>query len=575
MMHDGVEPLAATARATASDRSRPLERVGGLSVVRLSGDAYEMGRQHGALLADGVKNGPVPYYGRMVERLAGKPLGRLAPVLTSLVQRSVGARIARGMPAFARETIHGIADGAGIPRDAFMRGCTMPDALLWVVARMNQLRAPGPAVAHRFELGLGCTSAIAWGPATRDGKLYHARNFDYHGVDNWPRHAAVLFHQPKDGLRYVSIGAAGVGLGGITAMNEAGLSLTVHQHMFTDKTRLGGTPIGIVGDIVMRRARSLDEAEAILAEHVPIGCWTYLVTDAKKKEVLCHEENPDRRAARRTTAADHTFGYANVYLDEELGSTEIALYGSYWRHNQRRHARVCQLLRREAGTLDAQGMAAILADTGDPRCRVAGSIAMVMTVGSVVFRPEDGAFWVGTGDAPTSRGTFVPFSLDKQGHAPELGELRTAGGDAQSDLAFEQYRQAYVAYVDRGDVKAARDAAERAAALAPGQSIYRALAGMLAVEAVDTEAATRALDGALAAGHPDDERVSAFHLWRGRAHDLAGRRDRASADYRACLARRADPFVHAAARKNLRRPFRARDARRMHVEMSLADVIVP
>lgn len=564
------------ATSTITTPARPLERVGGLSVVRLRGDFYEMGRQHGALLAEGVKDGPVPYYTRMVERLAGKPLGRLAPALTSLVQRSVGARIARAMPDFARETIHGIADGAGIPRAEFMRGCTMPDALLWVVARMNQLRAPGPAVRHRFELGLGCTSAIAWGAATKDGKLYHARNFDYHGVDNWPRHAAVLFHAPKDGMRYVSIGAAGIGLGGITAMNEAGLSLTVHQHMFTETTRLGGTPIGIVGDIVMRHARSLDEAEAILARHVPIGCWTYLVTDAKKKEVLCHEESPDRRAVRRSSRSDATFGYANVYLDEELGATEIALYGSYWRHNQRRHARVNELLRRDAGKLDARGMASILADTGDPRCRVAGSIAMVMTVGSVVFRPEDGAFWVGTGDAPTSRGTFVPFSLAKQGHAPELGELRTGGGsDATADAAFEQYRRAYVAYVDRGDVAGARDAAERAAELAPEQSIYRALAGMLSVEAGDPARATQALDAAIATGHPDDERKASFHLWRARAHDLAGRRERAAADYRACLARPADPYVHAAARKNLRRPFRRSDARRMHVEMSLADVIVP
>jgi len=550
------------------------ERVAGLHVLRLAGDFYEMGRQHGSLLGDAVKTGPVPYYARMVERLAGKPLGRFAPALTALVQRAIGTRVARSIPDFALQTIYGIADGAGIPRDELLAGCTMPDALLWLVARLNRLRNPGPAIAHRLALGLGCTSAIAWGEATTDGRLYHARNFDYHGVDNWPSHAAILFHRPAAGQRYVSIGAAGVGLGGITAMNEAGLSLTVHQHMFTDQTRLGGTPIGIVGDIVMRTARSLDEAEAILRAHTPIGCWTYLVTDATKREVLCYEENPTRKAVRRTRASDTTFAYANIYLDPELGQTEIALYGSYWRHNQGRHARATELLAANAGRLDAAGMASILADTGTPRCRVRDSIAMALTVGSVVFRPEDGAFWVGTGEAPTSRGVFVPFSLAREGHAPELGDLRTASGGV-ADRAFEAYRQAVVAYLDRGDVRAAREAVQRAAALAPTEAVYQAVGGLLSVELGDADAAVRALDAAIALGHPDPERVAAFHLWRGRAHDLAGRRERAEGDYQVALASRADAPVHAAARRGLRRRFRPRHARRIQIEMSLGDVIAP
>lgn len=543
-------------------------------VLRLSGDFYEMGRQHGAALAKEVKAGPIPYFQHTVKRLAGKSLGPLGGALTTAVQRAVGARVAKALPDFARETIHGLADGAGIPRDEMMRGCTMPDAMLWVVARLQRLEGRGPAVAHRFALGLGCTSAIAWGKATTDGRLYHARNFDYHGVENWPKHAAVLFHAPKDGQRYVSVGAAGVGLGGITAMNEAGLSLTVHQHMFTDRAKLGGTPIGVVGDIIMRKARTLEEAEAILASHTPIGCWTYLVTCAKSKRVLCHEEDPHRRAPRIVGTETSTFGYANVYLDEELGATELASYGSYWRHNARRHQRANDLLQKNAGSLDAAGMAAILADTGDGPCRIAGSIAMVMTVGSVIFRPEDGAFWIGTGEAPTSRGTFVPFSLAKQGHAPELGELRpTASGPG--DVAFERYRQAYVAYVDHGDVAGARSAAEHAAVLAPSQAAYHALCGLLSIELADAPAARRSFDAALIVGHPEEERVAAFHLWRGRAHDLAGDRALATKDYRACLGRRADAPVHAAAKKGLRQRYPARAAKRIHVEMAFADVVSP
>ncbi len=569
-------PSAASTPAAAPTRHGrgSLTRVRGLRVLRVAGSFSEMGEQHGALLSEEVRTGPIPYYRGMVERLLGKSAGPLSPLLAGGIQRFVGARVERSFPDFARETAIGVARGAGLDPAEFLRGCTMPDALMWVTARLHQLKGPGPAVAHRLALGLGCTSAIAWGSATKDGKLYHARNLDYHGVGNWPERATAIFHEPARGQRYVSCSAAGVAMGGFTAMNEAGLSLTVHQHMFTDRTRFGGVPIGVVGDVVMREARSLDEAEAILARHVPIGCWTYLVADGRGREVLCYEENPDRKAVRRTSADDATFGYANIYLDAELGATEVASYGSYWRHNQGRHRRVNELLRDGAGSLDAQAMASIIGHAGDPRCRVRDSIAMVMTVGSVVFRPEDGALWMATGEAPTSRGTYVPLSLDAMGHAPELGELQPAP-DPEADAAFERYRRAYVAYLDHGDAAEARRHVEEAAALAPKESIYHALAGLLSVELGQGERAAAALTEAIALGHPDEERVAAFHLWRGRAQDLAGRRAEAVGDYRACVGRRADAPVHAAAAKGLRRPFDRSKARRMHVEMSLADVIAP
>lgn len=551
-------------------------RVQGLHVLKLEGSFYEMGQQHGALLRDQIPEGPIPYYRRYIEKLMGPTVGALSPVLWPVLQGLVGRRVAQTMPDFAVDTIRGLAHGAGIPFERMMEGCTMPDTLLWLAAQLMRMKQPGPAIAHRISLGLGCTSAIAWGDATRDGKLLHARNLDYHGVGSWPRTAAVLFHQPERGQRFVSVAAAGVGLGGVTAMNEAGLTLTVHQHMFTDTTTLGGSPIGVVGDIVMREARSLDEAEAILSRHTPIGCWTYLVADGRRREVLCWEESPQRHVARRLRAPESHFGYANVYLDEALGSTEIALYGSYWRHNEGRHRRVRQLLSELAGALDPRGMASIIADTGDPRCRIKDSIGMVMTVGSVVFRPEDGIVWVGTGEAPTSHGEFVPFSLETMDHAPEAGSFH-AGPEQGSPAyeGFELFRRAYVAYLDEGDTGAARGLMDRAREICPEQALYHYLSGMMSLTDGDGVTAARTLGRALEVGHPDPERVAACHLWRGRALDLAGRRDEALVEYARALERRADRPVRRAAERGLSTRYRRRDARRVHVDFALADVVSP
>jgi tetratricopeptide (TPR) repeat protein len=552
-----------------------LARVGDVHVLRVRGSFYEMGYQHGALLAREIAEGPIPYYRHIVEKLMGRSsLGPLSPLAWKALQQSLGRRVARSIPDFARDTVRGVADGSGLDYSLFLDGCTMPDSMMWLAARMMQLRGHGPAVAHRLALGLGCTSAIAWGDATTDGAMLHARNFDYHGVSSWPKTKTLIFHEPEAGQRYVSVAAAGVALGGITAMNESGLTLTVHQHMFTDRTTLGGVPIGAVGDIVMREAKNLDDAERILSSHTPIGCWTYLVTDGKSREVLCFEENPERRAARRMGGEGGTFGYANIYLDEELGKSEVNLYGSYWRHNLGRHQRAGELLEERRGHLDPQGLAEIIGHSGDPRCRIRDSIAMVMTVGSVVFRPEDGTVWVGTGEAPTSHGTFVPFSLEAMGHAPERGTLEVHQPDG-ARAAFESFRRAYVDYLDDGDARSAREHMRAACAHAPEQALYHSLRGLFAIALGDAKEAEAAFDRALALGHPDAERVASFHLWRGRARDLLDRRSAAIDDYRAAIGHHADPAVHHAAKKGLRRMFNSRAARRVHVDVALADVMHP
>jgi tetratricopeptide (TPR) repeat protein len=553
----------------------------GLSVLRLHGSPRQMGYQHGALLHDEIRRGPLPYYRSYVNRLLShSPLGPAGPPLGRLIERGVGGRVIKALPPFAREAIEGLAQGADLPLQPLLEGCAMPDTLVWIFARLMRLGRAGPAVTHRVALGLGCTSAIAWDDATTDGKLLHARNFDYHGVSCWPDTAAVIFHQPDEGLRYVSVTAAGVLMGGVTAMNEAGLTLTVHQHMFTDRAALGGTPIGVVGDMVMRQARSLSEARAILRAHRPIGCWTYLIADGARREVLCHEENPERQASLQVERNRQTFGYANIYLDPELGASERDLYGAYWRANMARHARSNALLARatdgSAPPLTPDGMAAILADEGDSACRIHNALAMLMTVGSVVFCPERGVVWVATGGAPTSQNRFEPFDLATMDHAPDVAPLD--GGvpkDAQAARAFRSYRDAYLAYFDGEDVGQARRLMDSARELAPDQPLYQALAGFLALRAGAPAAAFSAFSAALELGHPDTERLTALHLWRGRAADLLGRRRDAKRDYRAALACRSDPPVAQAARRNLVLPYRARLARRMVVDFTYADVASP
>ena len=552
-------------------------KVGDIHLLKLKGSHEEMGHQHGALLRGVIEEGPIPYYQTYVERmLRNSGLGPISPLVWQLLRLTVGRSVRRRLPDYAVQSIRGLAEGSGISLAKLMDGYTMPDSLMWVAARSIELKRRGPALHHRLALGLGCTSAIAWGGATDDGKLLHGRNTDYHGVECWPKTAAVVFHEPDEGQRYVAAGAAGILMGGVTSMNEAGLSLTVHQHMFTDGTRLGGTPIGVVGDRVMRDAETLDDAEAILREHTPIGCWTYLVTDGKNGEMLCFEENPDHQAALRYGRDKEVLGYSNIYLDGALGATEQNLYPSYWRANEGRYVRANELLESGRGTLTPSDIAGILADEGGGSCRIRNAVAMLMTVGSVVFKPEDGIVWVAEGGAPVSQNAYQPFSLETEDFAPDVGPIHSTGTvDVDEREAFDAYRRAYLAYFDENNLKNARGLTELTRSKQPKQPLYHSLAGLLALKDGDPISAETAFASAIELGHPDPPRVSAFHLWLGRALDLQGRRDEASSRYRKVCASTADRTVERAAVANLRKPYTMRKARNIGIEFSYIDVIDP
>ncbi len=135
-----------------------LTRVGDIHVLSLAGSPYEMGVQHGRLMAREIAEGSIPYYRQIIEKLMGRSLGPLSPLAWGALQTTLGRQVARGLPDFARETIRGIAEGSGLDAQTFLDGCTMPDSMMWAAARMMQLRGHGPAVAHRINLGLGCTA---------------------------------------------------------------------------------------------------------------------------------------------------------------------------------------------------------------------------------------------------------------------------------------------------------------------------------------------------------------------------------------------------------------------------------
>ena len=222
------------------------------------------------------------------------------------------------------------------------------------------------------------------------------------------------------------------------------------------------------------------------------------------------------------------------------------------------------------GSVDADAMAAILGDMGEGGCHFERAIRMIVTTGSSIFAPDQDRLWVGAGDAPTSTRPFVAFSFSEERPLPEVAPL--TGGVPQPALgqAFDHYREAYLAYLDRHDLGEARRLVDRALALQPEEVMFHYLAGLLALREGDLPAAKTSLDRALELGHFERERVAALHLWRARTLDAAGDRAGARRDY--AQARRGNHRIREAAGRGLKRPWKPK---RFSIDFNFADVVVP
>jgi hypothetical protein len=577
-----TNPSASKSTPTSS----PYERVDGVHVLSVRGTDYEMGFQHGQMLRDSIPRGPVPYFARYVEKLLSAGLvgrfgGVASGVLGTALSLTVGQRIAKRFPTRVLDAMNGLADGAGLSRKELRRAVTMPETYLWVGSVYKKVfRSP---MAPRYGVPvIGCTSAIAWGDATTQGRMLHGRNFDYQGVGVWDREQAVVFHEPADGQKYVSVSAAGVLLGGVTAMNESGLSLVVHQHIACTDFDLEGLPIGVIGDEVMRYAKSIDDARRILDSHKPNGAWTYVITSSRESRAIAYEVTCDKRAVvepgdlprngHGCSKEGGVFGYSNVYLHKDLQPTEVDFYPSYWRNNMARFRRANQRLHEAYGTIDADVIASILGDVGDGEaCRFA-SISALTTVASVVFDAGRGLVYVATGRPPVCNRSYIAFDLNAQ--RARLDLPRVVGGGRIEEAArdaFDAYRDAFEAHFNHADVATARREVARARALQPRQPVYAFVAGLLDLAAKDAQSALSSFDVALGLGHVDPQRTAAFHLWRGRTLDTLGRRDEALASYRKARAE-GDPNVRAAATRHERKRYKHRSPA---VEWSFGDVISP
>lgn len=530
-----------------------------------------MGFQHGTLLRDAARRGPVPLYARYLGVMfRNSPIRAVHGPLQRFAEDVVVPRFVRRLPDYVRAELAGFADGAALPERDVLRAAVVADTMLYVFAGYGRLNRVPLAPGCPSPPPLGCTSAVAGRSCTRRGELLHGRNLDFVGVGRWDAEPTVAFHDPDHGRRFVSVTSAGVCGGGVTAMNDAGVTCAVHMH-FPRELDYTGTPVGVVGDEVMRGAGSVDEAIEILDCHRPIAAWTYIVADAQR--AIAYEVAPGLRRVVEMT--DDRLGYANAYVHPDMQAVEHNFYPLYFEANDARHRRVDALLRADDAHTEAS-VIRMLDDHHDPgldeTVELGNTIATPYTVSSVVFRPADRRLWVSEGPAPTSAGPFVGFDLSQRGPS---GKPRLLQGPDRRDgerlRALHAYCDAFRQFTEGDDPVAARDRLREVVALRPHDAVIRHVAGLLELKCGSPAAASDHLRAALRYPHTRS-RLARLHLALARTLDVVGDRATARAEYHSAIAT-GDREVRAAARRGRMSPFTLARARRLEIEFIYGDVL--
>lgn len=238
-----------------------LEIKDGQRVLRLRGKPYDIGVQHGRLLAPNVKRlcdrviyGIGFYYsiekGEWFLDAAAKLVERQRPFIA---------------PEYFEE-MRGVADGAGLP-------------LATVQA------------ANIFPEFFHCSGVAVFGKATQGGTLLHARVLDYMTGVGLQDEAVTMAIEREGARRFVNVGYAGF-IGSVTGMNEK--KVAIGEMGGRGEGKWDGTPMALLLRGALENCDTLENALDYMRRRPRTCEYYYVVSDGKSRTARGVAATPEK-----------------------------------------------------------------------------------------------------------------------------------------------------------------------------------------------------------------------------------------------------------------------------------------
>ncbi len=546
-----------------------VDRVGSLWVLHLAGTSFERGLQHGTLMRYRVRD-TIEFYRKLPTTLAARVSGEGAGRMKVLerLNRTLVKQLAKNRDSDALEEMRGLAVGLGVRVEELAEVMVLADVTQSLGALAERKRRAGPPALP----GLGCTSAIRSLP---NGGLLFGRNFDFWGAGYWDANPAVVFHHPDKGKSFCSIATGGFPTGGITAINEDGLALAVHQHGSRDST-LKGTPVIDIAHRIVRTASNVDEAIEIAGQHRATGGWSLVMAGGNPPGAVVLEMSSVSQQPRHIS--EHALVASNYFKDPLLSERELQANVSATLSDIARYDRALHLVQHSRMT--PARMAGLLGDHFDPmagRERSAGyTISRITNLSSVVFNLSEKKFWVSESGAPTSKGGYVGFDLDSELAGKRSAVGRIEGGKAPSlkvTAAQDRYLDAYKEYIDTGDLNRVLMILGDCSSEDPREPTFPFVEGIVRSMLGNFRGALTSIDRSLEVEAVEHKRQVSL-LWKARVFDMMDHRDRSTRIYEELSDNEAaPPIVRKAARSGRKKPFKEKRLSSLMIDFTNGDTI--
>lgn len=565
-------------------------KVKGIHFIRVKGSLEERVGAYGKLLRNQIRDGVAAHLAAKNELLIRRASGLLqVPAIQKaalMFYRNVFMKILEGnMLPPEKRMIQALATETGLSYEEWRNALYQPDAMM-VLAKIALIRYLLPEWVPG---GLpGCTSAVVAGNWTRSGKILSCRNLDYPTVGYWEKYPTAVFHEPVDkgDIPYVALTTAGIPSGALTSINREGLTLFAHAH-FSSKVSLRGRSIVLIGDDVIRKARTIGQVVDEVKKSRRCGNWSFMITSAQEKAAAVVQMTVDKVSVHE--AEDGFVSHTNFFHDKKFQAAEGLLSGAYCEDLQGRFCRMREVLEKSRGDLDPFQMCKALGDHEDPishQMRVMGNtISVVTTVTSAVFEPESLKFWMSNrNESPTGLGDFVGVDIERfwtmspqecEAEHEGVTEVLSPNRDQDPRLleAVHYYHKAYCHFhMSEGkpeDFDQCLYELQRATAAYPEDGHLWVQTGILAFQMQRFEEARSSLE-------QSRSRVLSPHvqavrdLYLGRCYDLAGERERALELYSAHPEVH-EPKLRKAFAKGIKRRYQSHEIGRVVIDLQFPD----
>ena len=258
---------------------------------------------------------------------------------------------------------------------------------------------------------VGCTSFGTWGAASADSTMIIGRNFDFYVGDDFAKNKIILFENPSQGYKFMSVTWGGF-IGVVSGMNEKGLTVTINAAKSSIPSG-SATPVSLVAREILQYAANIDEAIAIAHKRTMFVSESFLVASAADNKAVIIEKTPDTLDVY-DPKSDHIL-CANHFQSKALVGSEPNIEQMKESASAYRYKRLQELLQeKEKNTV--QNTVSILRDRKglhDANIGMGNEKALNQLIAhhSIIFEPEKLLVWVST--SPWQLGEYVAYDLNK------------------------------------------------------------------------------------------------------------------------------------------------------------------